>query len=99
MNLQELLAQKAAIDRQISQARAKSKSDAIATIRKLMEENGLTAADLQEARGKKMGGAVKGATVAPKYRDGTNAWSGRGLRPKWLTAALASGKKIEDFAV
>jgi DNA-binding protein H-NS len=28
-----------------------------------------------------------------------NAWSGRGLKPKWLTAALAAGKKIEEFAI
>ena len=28
-----------------------------------------------------------------------NSWSGRGLRPNWLKAALASGRKLEDFAV
>jgi DNA-binding protein H-NS len=39
--------------------------------------------------------------VAPKYRHpGTGeTWSGRGLQPKWLKAALASGKKIGDFAI
>ncbi len=40
--------------------------------------------------------------VAPKYRnpkDPTQTWAGRGLKPRWLTAALASGKKLEDFAV
>ena len=26
-------------------------------------------------------------------------WSGRGLQPKWLKAALASGRKLSDFAV
>jgi DNA-binding protein H-NS len=26
-------------------------------------------------------------------------WSGRGLKPRWLTAALANGKSLEDFAV
>ena len=27
-----------------------------------------------------------------------DTWSGRGLQPKWLKAALAAGRKIEDFA-
>jgi DNA-binding protein H-NS len=38
-------------------------------------------------------------SVAIKYRDGSNAWSGRGSKPKWLAAAIASGKKIEQFQV
>jgi DNA-binding protein H-NS len=36
-------------------------------------------------------------TVAIKYRDGPNVWSGRGSKPKWLTAAIAAGKTIEQF--
>lgn len=44
------------------------------------------------------------AQVAPsvraKYADGKgNAWSGMGRRPKWLAAALADGKKLEQFLV
>jgi DNA-binding protein H-NS len=40
--------------------------------------------------------------VAPKYRNPENAaetWAGRGLKPRWLTAAVKSGKKLEDFAI
>jgi DNA-binding protein H-NS len=40
--------------------------------------------------------------VAPKYRNPENAaetWAGRGLKPRWLTAAIKSGKKLEDFAI
>jgi DNA-binding protein H-NS len=39
--------------------------------------------------------------VAAKYRNTStgDTWSGRGLQPKWLKAAIASGKKISDFAV
>ncbi len=46
--------------------------------------------------------ARSGAKVAPKYRNPANAeqtWSGRGKRPKWLEAAIAGGKKIEDFRI
>ena len=45
----------------------------------------------------------KKATRAPakiKYRDNNgNSWTGRGIRPKWLTNALNSGKTLSDFAV
>ena len=38
--------------------------------------------------------------IAVKYRDSSgNTWTGRGSHPRWLTAALKEGKKIEDFAV
>src|SRR6516162_8408552 len=40
--------------------------------------------------------------VAPKYRNPANpaeTWAGRGLRPRWLTAAIKGGKKLEDFAI
>jgi DNA-binding protein H-NS len=43
---------------------------------------------------------LAGKKVAPKYRGpGGETWTGRGLKPKWLTAALADGKKIEDFLI
>jgi DNA-binding protein H-NS len=40
--------------------------------------------------------------VAAKYRNPDNpaeTWAGRGLKPRWLTAALKGGKKLEDFAI
>jgi DNA-binding protein H-NS len=46
-------------------------------------------------------GGARGA-VAPKYRNPDNpseTWAGRGLKPRWLAAALKEGKKIEDFAI
>jgi DNA-binding protein H-NS len=50
------------------------------------------------------GGGRTGARgpVAPKYRNPENpseTWAGRGLKPRWLSAAMKSGKKLEDFAV
>jgi len=46
-------------------------------------------------------GGARGA-VAPKYCNPENpaeTWAGRGLKPRWLTAALKSGGKLEDFAI
>ena len=40
--------------------------------------------------------------VAPKYRNPENpgeTWAGRGLKPRWLAAALKSGKKLDDFRI
>src|SRR6202795_5388836 len=40
--------------------------------------------------------------VAPKYRNPENpaeTWAGRGLKPRWLAAAIKSGKKFEDFLI
>lgn len=98
----ELLAQKAELEKQIAEAQREQRSAALNTIRQLMADHGLTAADLAgrsaspgAARGPRAGGKV-----AAKYRDAVgNTWSGRGLQPKWLKAALAGGKQLSDFAV
>ncbi|MGS1080426.1 H-NS histone family protein [Pseudoxanthomonas beigongshangi] len=40
--------------------------------------------------------------VAPKYRNPANpkeTWTGRGKQPRWLAAATAKGKKVEDFLI
>jgi DNA-binding protein H-NS len=40
--------------------------------------------------------------VFPKYRNPTvpsETWSGRGKQPRWLTAQLRSGKKLDDFRI
>ena len=42
------------------------------------------------------------AKVAPKYRNTDNpseTWAGRGLKPRWLAAALKAGMKMEQFAI
>jgi DNA-binding protein H-NS len=52
------------------------------------------------ARRRPASAAKTGRKVPIKYRDGAgNAWSGRGSKPKWLMAALKSGKSLEEFAV
>jgi len=99
-SLQELLAQKAEIDRQISDARRQERSDAVSKVRALMAEHGLTAADLV-AKTSSPRASTSGRKVAAKYRDPVTGqtWTGRGLKPKWLSAALEAGKQLNDFAV
>jgi DNA-binding protein H-NS len=40
--------------------------------------------------------------VFPKYRnpvEPSETWTGRGKKPRWLTAQLKSGKQIDDFRI
>ena len=101
MTLVDLLKQKAELERQIARAQEESRAKAIADVRALMTAHGLTVVDLAGVHRKAGGtGVAVRSPVAAKYKDDRgNAWSGRGLKPKWLTAALAAGKKIEEFAV
>ena len=98
-SIQELLAQKAELERKIAEAQRTAKADAIAKVRALMAEHGLTAADLSGRVAAPK--AESGKKVAAKYRDNVSGqtWSGRGLKPKWLQAALATGKTLQDFAI
>jgi DNA-binding protein H-NS len=88
----ELLAQKAELEAQIAAAQAERKAEGIAAARALIQEHGLTAADVFPNPGKK----AKGSVGAPKYRDpATGAtWTGRGKPPNWI-----NGKVRESFLI
>lgn len=109
-NYQELLArrdalsrQAAELDRQLKEAQRAERIRVITQVKDLMATHGLTIADL-DAGGKRAGAgrsASAGTRVAPKYRNGETGetWTGRGIKPKWLQAAIASGKTLESFAI
>ena len=99
-SLKELIAQKEALELEIERTKNQNRVEAVAKVRALMDEYGLTSADLSVKRGPKPR-AGKGNKVAAKYRNSAtgDSWSGRGLQPKWLKAALAAGRKLTDFAV
>lgn len=104
MRLEELLKQKADLDRQIASVQSAGRQQAIDEIRSLMSAHRLTVSDLSVSGNKSRvpkanGGSVR-KPVATKYKDGQgNSWTGRGLKPKWLAAALSEGKSIDDFKV
>jgi DNA-binding protein H-NS len=40
--------------------------------------------------------------VAPKFRnpdEPSQTWAGRGKQPRWLTAQLGLGKRVDDFRI
>ncbi len=96
-SLKDLLAQRAALDEQIAQTKDKERSEAVSKVKSLMSEYGLSVADLSMRAPK----AAKTSKVAAKYRNKATGetWSGRGLQPKWLKAAIAGGAKLDDFHV
>ncbi len=98
--LQDLLDRKAALEKEIEVTRRHERAEAISKVKSLMAEYGLSMADLS-ARAPSKASAGKGGKVAAKYRNTAtgDTWSGRGLQPKWLKAALAAGRKIDEFAV
>lgn len=78
----DLLAQREALESQIKEARAKEIGEAIAKIRSLIADFGLTADDIFITSKPK---SVRPA-VNPKYRDPATGqtWTGRGKPPVWI---------------
>ena len=91
---QDLVAQKKELDAQIEEARKAEVSEAVAEVKRLVGEYGLTAVDCGfGAKPKKAGGKV-----AVKYR-GPNGeeWTGRGKSPRWIVGLEAIGHRRESF--
>lgn len=89
-----------ALDAQINTVQQEQKAAVIAEMVARMREAGISPQDLMgKSSGK--GAASKGKRVPIKYRnkDTGDSWSGRGKQPNWLAAALAAGRKLEEFAV
>lgn len=93
---QELVEQKKALDEQIEAARKSEVSAAVAEVKRLIGEYGLTAVDCGfGAPAKKSAGKV-----AVKYRGPNGeAWTGRGTTPAWVIAQEAAGRTRESMLV
>src|SRR5262245_8093489 len=43
---------------------------------------------------------LKGRKVPAKYRSPSGeTWAGRGVKPRWLVAAIKRGKKLDDYLI
>lgn len=91
----ELLQQREILEKAIVQARQNEIAAAVAKVRELVAEFGLTAQDVFPSRGAKSVGKST-AKVAPKYRDPATGqtWTGRGKAPKWI-----DGKDRNQFLI
>lgn len=99
----ELKEQAEKLLQQAEAMRQKETDQVIEDVKAKMKAYGLTASDLGFGGGAKGPRAKKAAKSASpvKYRgpNGETWGGGRGRKPGWVVAALAKGKKIEDFAV
>jgi DNA-binding protein H-NS len=103
----KLMKQLEALKKKESAVNSKKQEKALAQIVKLAKENAISAKDIEAAMGSSKAkkatkakttakkSALKGAKVAPKYRNPSNheqTWSGRGVTPKWVADLKAEGK-------
>lgn len=98
MALDELVVMRAQIEAEIEMRISKQRSQLIEAIAEL---RGTIPAKSDSGR-RSRAHPLKGRALPPLYQNPKNAdetWAGRGNRPRWLTAALKSGKKLEAFAI
>jgi len=83
-------------DRELKRLRRAARRRAIAQIRALMADHGLTVIDVDPAPP-----ALPQTKALRMYRHPLSGqtWNGRGKRPLWLVAALAAGRALEDYAI
>jgi DNA-binding protein H-NS len=88
----------AELTRQAEGMRRAEIASVTADIRAKMQHYGLTLSDIGSP-GKKP--SLKGSHVAPKYVNPATgqAWSGRGMMPRWMADAIAAGKTRESFLI
>lgn len=91
----ELIERRQALDHEIDQARQREMADAVARVRSLVDEYGLTQ-DEVFGSGRKARSQAAGRKVAPKYRnpETNETWTGRGRQPKWI-----QGKNLDDYLI
>lgn len=98
LDVDALLALRAEIDKRLSEKRRLLEKQ----LSLLSSESGGAAATarIMAAYDRRKFSALKGRKIEPKYRGpGGETWAGRGAQPRWLSAALKSGKKLEDFLI
>ena len=98
MAFDKLLMAKGAIDAEIELRSARERSRLIEALGSLQTISAAKSATALRSRPH----TLKGKKLPPRFRNPKNrkeTWAGRGNRPRWLTAALKGGKKLEAFAV
>jgi DNA-binding protein H-NS len=88
MNVQTLMNLRKQIDKRLAELRAELEKQLDALIGQA------------KPKGKAGGSSLRGRKVPPKYRSPSGeTWAGRGVKPKWLVAAIKKGRKVDDFLI
>ena len=103
----------AKLEREAEKARRDAIRDALKQIKALMNEYGVTIADIGGRAGpgrpkaadsgaKPPAVGAKRGKVAPKYRSPTDqqlTWTGRGRTPRWVSDWTAAGNQLEALLI
>lgn len=96
LSMKEMKDLRGKLDRAISTYEDRKRREALDAVRATAREYGYSIEDLLGTKPKVSG------TVKPKYvnpADSTLTWTGRGRKPRWVTALLAEGKSMEDLLI
>jgi DNA-binding protein H-NS len=96
MSFKELLEYELKVQKAKSSVQERSRSDLRQKLESIAAAAGFKVGDLFGGRG------GKGRKVAAKYAnpdDASETWTGRGRKPRWLTAKLKAGEKQEKFLI
>jgi DNA-binding protein H-NS len=115
LTLDELASYKEKIEKAFAERREQQKSGLLDQIKSLYTLGAITPQELAKHLGFKLEveneldvpgkppRKNKGQKIPPKYRDPANPeneWTGRGVRPKWLSAYLEDEKRtLEEFKI
>lgn len=107
--LDELLKAQEQLTAKIAHLQRAERADDLAAARELVRRHQFTAAELRcpvvapgvAASEPKESSEPPRRPVAPKYRrpETGDTWTGRGIRPKWVEAALVAGKSLDDLLI
>ena len=99
-DISQLVEKRKELDAEIAAAMAAGKDSAIAAIREIMAQSGLSYADIRTVGSvKRPAHKLKGLKIVPVFACAETgmSWSGRGKMPLWLTKKIAEGKSVEEF--
>lgn len=107
MTLSELKRLKNKVEKAMVSVEQRRKKDARQAMEKVAKEFGLSIDDVFKGGGAataktKKKAPTKRKAAKAKFRnpaDASQTWSGRGRRPDWFNAAVASGKSPDDLAI
>ena len=96
MSVRELQELELKVRKARATAQDRNRADLRRKIETMVADAGFKLSDIFGARG------GKGRTVAAKYvnpDDPSETWTGRGRKPRWLTAKIQEGAKLERFLI
>jgi DNA-binding protein H-NS len=97
MSLKELKDLQSQVNKAVSSFEDRRRKEALAEIEEIARAKGFSLSELTGSTAPR-----KRAPATAKYAnpaDATDTWSGRGRKPRWVVAALNSGKSLADLSI